>query len=419
VAHFFRVVKAVVWCLLVGLPTYANAQTWSCSASYSSYCRPEHTTPFQEYAYWSGLAPGSYALCATGSQPAYYLKSPDCSASQQLSSWYCSGPGLCPGQEPPPPPNGGHDTCNPARAAAGEAGSFYTARLPGDSVSGVMNNVCSGGCKLAATSNHTDQIGNEPAWNIKAKVTAEQCTTASQLRAVSVPPPAPEEIRCTPPLVLWNMGTAQVCGEPGPSNPYQTAVADTTTTTPPGGTATTTTTVRETTISGGNVTENQSVTVGGQTTVTTTTAAQSSFCRDNPDAPICRYGSFAGDCGQPLVCTGDPVQCQIAREVTRLRCEQVGTSQSNPVSTLGQQVLDGVDPSTASNDAAKRAQVDLPSSLDQSTFLGSACPADTQFTVAGRVLAIPWSSICPYLGMMGQVLVLVTLIISARLVTGA
>lgn len=124
------------------------------------------------------------------------------------------------------------------------------------------------------------------------------------------------------------------------------------------------------------------------------------FCKKNPQLTVCKNSAVTGSC-EDVKCDGDAIQCAIMRDIRLQKCaaekaekEVLGSGYYK----LGDLILKGQDPDKNKLPSIERAEVINLDSLDQSGFVGaSQCLADTQFTVKGRQITIPWSSWCDYL----------------------
>lgn len=152
-----------------------------------------------------------------------------------------------------------------------------------------------------------------------------------------------------------------------------------------------------TTFSDGKVltTTTTTTTINNSTTSTTEIKEQDApgFCEENPDLAICKDSvANSSDCGAPPTCQGDAIQCAILDQTWRNRCETT--------------------PETLKYDAAVGSEAALKSQLtgsvvdigvlDQSRHFASSCPADASFEILGFSGHIPYSSICPYLVIFGN-----------------
>ncbi len=137
------------------------------------------------------------------------------------------------------------------------------------------------------------------------------------------------------------------------------------------------------------------------------------FCKQNPTLDICKTGSFGGTCKTNFKCDGDAVQCAMAREQHIRNCQifEAQTDESKLYDANkgreGDQTKD-----LPGNDV-----FNLSGRIDTSDSLGGGrCMSDLNVTVAGSAQTIPMSGICPYLGIFGNILVAVSMLLAMRIV---
>lgn len=249
-------------------------------------------------------------------------------------------------------------------------------------------------------------------------------------------------------------------GFPGTVNGIETCVpysgqngvgvsGGTTTTTNPDGSVTTTTTQAQTSCTGASctTTTTTTTTTGGGTPSTTTTSTTTTrnefcrnnpidpvctgsatggvgtgdgngegngFCKENPGSPICKQSSFSGSCAASFVCDGDAIQCAIAKEQHIRACKMF--DDPSPESQLYEANKGKEGNQTGDN--PNNETVSLTGRIDTSDALGGgACIPDLNVTVWGQSFTLPFSTICPSLAMLGNLLVAVSMLLSARIVT--
>lgn len=155
----------------------------------------------------------------------------------------------------------------------------------------------------------------------------------------------------------------------------------------------------------------------GTSSVVTLSASKATFCAENPTASVCKTTSFAaGDCNTPPVCDGDAIQCALAKQQKETLCALTKTSTESALydskkSLTGNQTGDNPNNETVSLTSG---------SFDTSSALGSgSCIADKVVTVWGKSVSLPFSQVCSWLAVMGNILVSVSLLAAARIVVGA
>lgn len=156
---------------------------------------------------------------------------------------------------------------------------------------------------------------------------------------------------------------------------------------------------------------------GGGSSAGAGTGPGSEFCKDNPGNSVC--GSFAGgSCIAGFTCSGDAIQCAIMREQHIRNC-LLFDDRSHPVTQLGDQMIDG----TALHSAdprleANRETVNLANTFNVTPRIGVECVEDDVFSIYGQEVRLPWHVLCPYLDIAGQVLVILTMVMSMGIMFG-
>jgi len=279
------------------------------------------------------------------------------------------------------------------------------------------------GCRVTIT----DAVGNSTGQSITFNYTAVSCSgTLTNAGAPTCPPGSQSgtvngQTVCVPsPTQTSTSGSTTTTPATPTTNPAApvgstTATTTTDTSTTCVGTACTTTTTNTTQFkdsTGANV---------GTPQVTTSTvnkpAGQKTemddFCSSHPNSIVCLQSTFGGACGS-WNCSGDAAQCAAAKAINDVKCALTDTTSA---STLGNQAAAGTDPlaSTFPNPAAPTVTA-LGSSLDQSSWLSSSCPADVTVTLPMSLgaVTIPFSSLCSVLTSLGYAMVAIALIIAAR-----
>jgi hypothetical protein len=203
---------------------------------------------------------------------------------------------------------------------------------------------------------------------------------------------------------------------------------ETTTTTQSGSGQGTTTTTRETRCSGSTCTTTTTTTTtppgGGTPTVSQQTTSQSSgsYCAANPRDTACggdgvRPGSGAGteegdeedpsqwggSCVASFTCSGDAIQCAMAREQHVRNCQLIDTE--TPLSAIGRNAANGQQPSDHPANNGETSNFSLASMLDASPLFGGSggCPADVSLEYQGHSLTLPFSRACSALQMLGNI----------------
>lgn len=195
-------------------------------------------------------------------------------------------------------------------------------------------------------------------------------------------------------------GTKNETSNDGSGNITSKAESRSTTCTAAGACSTTVTTV--TTVNGG----------APVTTTKTVDESKADFCVGNPAAKECGDGegsSFGGSCDSGFVCEGDAVQCAHAKETHLQNCK---INKDTPERQLYESSK-GDDADFDNDDVVNVG----PSSFSQAPILGAAsCISDKSITVMGSPVSLPFSRVCEYLAMLGNVLMAVGFLLSGRII---
>lgn len=328
------------------------------------------------------------------------------------------------------------DPCS-AGAVLGAAGTRWTYQgdYPG------FGGYCIGGCgyalygtegydKTSGMSTATGYMrstgstctGNETPRTTDSGVNNAQPTTQP---TSSTPDPSACKSGEVPYTGTVNGKTVTVCGAPSKTSGTQSesTTKSTSTTTNNNGTQTTNTTnttestTKKTTCENGTCTTTThstgssgggSGTSGGSSSSgsETKTEPQESFCKNNPQSPICKEGtdsSFGGSCGA-FSCSGDAVQCAQARAAHELLCE-VKLSDTDPNVIAGKTgASGGLVPGDHPGANGQTQAFALSSMLDSTPLFGTSgdCIADKTVPMMGQTLTLPFSRMCGALELLGN-----------------
>lgn len=266
----------------------------------------------------------------------------------------------------------------------------------------------------------------------------------------------PDEKEVTPP---GTKDPGKCNGQSGTVNgvavclPYGEAEGDkrTDTTVNPDGTRTKTETVTKcdgsrctTTTTTTKTDQNGNVSGGGSST---STVPQGDYCARNPASSVCKAldpskppgsgaggtggtgsgdggggdddtdkSSFGGSCAGGWTCEGDAIQCAVAREQHKRACE-LFEDRDNDAYRLYDKERDKEGSVLGSLKGNK--DIDVSQYVnDRDDFIGSgSCPADKVIQFSYGEVSIPYSRLCPYLEMLGTVLIICAGIAGARIIT--
>lgn len=217
--------------------------------------------------------------------------------------------------------------------------------------------------------------------------------------------------------------------EPVPTSPNktETETTDKTTETNPDGSSTTT----ETTTNSDGLTTTTTTTTSADGTTSTSTSTSSGppkneisdYCLANPTAAVCAKSeaSGGGDCSNAPTCQGDAIQCAILRQQWENRCSSKsiedalgkGSQQAEALAQVGTDSMIG----NPADLTSITETLDVSGQISQQKFLAGGCIADETISLPyGQSLTIPFSSLCPYLEIFGNIMVIVAMLAAARIV---
>ena len=143
---------------------------------------------------------------------------------------------------------------------------------------------------------------------------------------------------------------------------------------------------------------------------------QESFCKENPTSALCKQSSFGGQCGA-VTCEGDAVQCAIAADQYRRNCQWFDDEAATQLATVGNAAITGQSrPDGHPANSPDAQSVSFSSAIDQTDRLGGGCPVDVAVNVAGKSVAIPFSSMCGNLQLVGNLMVGFCMFVAALIV---
>lgn len=159
-------------------------------------------------------------------------------------------------------------------------------------------------------------------------------------------------------------------------------------------------------------------TINGTTTTTTnvTTSSKGDHCKAAAGSPECSDGSsFSGDCDAGFTFEGDAIQGAMAKEIHTQNCL---LNRPTEESSLYDQEKNKTGNQTTNLPGNDTVTVGA-NSFDQSNALpvGPACIGNKSVTVMGTTVNLPFSGICPWLENLGYVLMAISALLSARIVT--
>lgn len=265
-----------------------------------------------------------------------------------------------------------------------------------------------------------------------------QCTTTD---AKLIPPPQPAtDPTPVPPKVTQNQCLASgnsfgnvngvdVCIPRALAGATPTtSKADETTTTTSNGSTSTDKVAITTSVADGKVTTTKTTTTtttaadGTVATATKTEAKQqdsNNFCKDNPNATICKEAQkseFGGACDR-FSCKGDAIQCAIAKEQHNRNCALF--EKKTALSDKGQSMIDGNDDGSLTNPAkdGNREVVNVGGMVSEGSNIGGGQFTDTVISMPhGGNVTLPFSKLNFVMQILGTFLLAGAYINAARIV---
>ena len=182
----------------------------------------------------------------------------------------------------------------------------------------------------------------------------------------------------------------------------------------PGSCSTTITTTTTTTVPGTPPTVS-TVTTTGTSTRPGDGSELGAFCDQNPNSPICKQSAFSGTCAA-VACEGDAIQCAIAREQHKRNCEMLDPRTGGATPADAGAFYDANSKGEGIAKSLIHTDGTLPT-MDQTTRgISGAALADVTYSV-GSIgnITIPYSNLNNILGVIGNIVLALALIIGARI----
>lgn len=156
----------------------------------------------------------------------------------------------------------------------------------------------------------------------------------------------------------------------------------------------------------------------------TTTVEQGRFCAQNPTAAACKNesgeeggGSFSGSCQAGFTCDGDAVMCAIAKEQHTRACQLFKEDTPEGQLYAAEKGKEGIQRGEGSDMGTIDLGGGSGSLIKTDSLIGEgSCVQDLQIQFMGEPVTIPLSSLCPYLAMLGNILVAVGMVMAIRIV---
>lgn len=239
--------------------------------------------------------------------------------------------------------------------------------------------------------------------------------------------PAPEALKCPIGQQMGQVNGVDVCMPYNSKTPVVTDKETTKTGVDSAGNPTSTTEKSKTTcVDGKCTTETTTTTTGlgpdGQPTTTTKTGttgeSKSDYCTKNPKTVECGgsgENSFSGSCMGSFKCEGDALMCAMASEQHKRNCQLFVNKTEESDLYDEAKALDNT--KSVTGDLTEDVEINS-SKFDSTNILGSgSCITDKTVVIMSRSISLPFSKVCIYLGYLGSVLMMVSFLLAARIVS--
>lgn len=256
------------------------------------------------------------------------------------------------------------------------------------------------------------------------------CKTTDASNCTVAPKPTTVTVTCKTGEFPGTVNGIQVCSPASITN--STEAPKTTTSTPSGtGTGAVTPTTSPDAPSG-TVSESKSTTCTGTSCSTTTTftgangtplgsktvdAPKPNFCTDNPEFAGCKKpvaNEFSGTCGA-FTASGDAALSAIAKAVNETKCKFFDTTSDESNAYAAAKIANAA--GTGSGLGSSTVAISA-SSFDTSNSLGvgASCITDLSITVMTKTVSLPLSMVCPYLVILGNIMLALSFLSAAVIV---
>lgn len=123
---------------------------------------------------------------------------------------------------------------------------------------------------------------------------------------------------------------------------------------------------------------------------------------------------FGGTCMAGFACEGDAIQCAIASEQYARNCKLFDDESAESKLYNENKGKTG----NQTGDLPGNETISITGRIDTSDAIGGGgCFGDLSVTVWGTSVSLPLSNLCQYLAMLGNILVAVSMLMAARIVT--
>ncbi|GAB7562847.1 hypothetical protein LG202_08860 [Methylobacillus methanolivorans] len=166
---------------------------------------------------------------------------------------------------------------------------------------------------------------------------------------------------------------------------------------------------------------------------TTTTTGMGEYCKNNATSSTCKStgtgnggsggGDFRGSCESGFLCSGDGVQCAIAKKIHQSRCDDLAElKQFNPAAEEGRRILMGEQDEDVQNwmnkEGDSKRTINLANEIKESGEyqFSAQCWSDLTVNIMGAAFTLPLSKLCSLFEMLGFALLAASYLWALRIV---
>lgn len=297
----------------------------------------------------------------------------------------------------------------PYGAAGQEASITTSSKTP-------PSTMCSGGCTYKFASSFSGSKNGQwthtgdASWSV---ATGGSCSSSGDGGGDGPPQPRPDPIpagKC--PGTVNGVAVVVPCDRNVTSSDKAASSASSSASSPDGSTPNSSTETKETECSGGRcstTTTTRTNKEDGTTETKSETKEQpkTDFCAENPKSMQCKEdedSSIGGACSS-VTCSGDAIQCAIAKEQAKRNCELFD---ANDASARGMSAAAAGD-QPGDHPRNNVTEVAMGGGFDQTPLIAGSCPGDVTVPMpGGRSVAISFSQLCTPAAWLGNLLVGIT-----------
>lgn len=166
---------------------------------------------------------------------------------------------------------------------------------------------------------------------------------------------------------------------------------------------------------------------------TTTTTGMGEYCKNNATSSTCKStgtgnggsggGDFRGSCESGFLCSGDGVQCAIAKKIHQNRCDDLAALKKfEPAAEEGRRILMGEEDQEVKDwinkEGDSKRTINLANEIKETGDyqFAAQCFSDVQINIGTQSITVPFSRLCSYFEMIGFILLAASYLWALRIV---